>query len=58
MAVRPTLFWLSSTYLGVSRLWLDGLTFKAAQRLESGEAAEEADATQLALTRTFSFVHR
>lgn len=58
MAQRHTLFWLSSTYIAVSRLWLDEQLTKARQRLEGGEAAPEADATQLALARTFSFVHR
>ena len=61
MAQRHTLFWLSSSYLVSSRLVLDDLHFRNnARLLEAGgdDQEREADATRLALARTFSFLHR
>jgi hypothetical protein len=63
MAQRHTLFWLSSIYIGVSRLFLDQLHFRTQVRLldrpgDENNVVEEADATQLALARTFSLLHR
>lgn len=53
---RHSLFWISSTYIAASRLFLDDMHFRAKLRLLQQD--EEHDATQLALDRTFSLLHR
>ena len=62
MSQRHTLFWLASSYIVVSRMWLDDVVSRAKLRLMENEDAEGGggpdDATRLALLRTFSLLQR
>jgi hypothetical protein len=57
MAQRNSLFWLTSSYVAASGLFLDDMYLRAKSRLLQVDN-EEHDATQLALDRTFSLLHR